>query len=198
MVWPQAGHVAYPWISRRNPSRDDEESRRANRSTSSAPPAEFSRLVSGTRTGWLQTGQRAGFRHVQVMEGRYLRVAPIKPAAAPAAMAGAPGEGAAARMHELMVAVLRQLNKAETEEPEGEGLEPDEILDLLRRGGLPMLTETDCTAAVATLVANGMAAEVDSHPYAWDRARVLGRRYVLTLDGKEYLLRELDRPGRVR
>ena len=103
----------------------------------------------------------------------------------------------AARLHEHLLEVLKQLNRAETEEPEGEGLESNEILVLLRKGPLPMLTEVDFGQALSTLVANRMADVVDSERYAWDRGRVLGRRYTLTLAGKEYLIDQLRKTGRV-
>src|ERR1700686_5175023 len=74
MVCPQAGQAHDPWISRRRPSRLAVESRRANRSTRIAAPEELSRLLSGTRTGVLQTGHRAGFRQVQPITG-FLRTA---------------------------------------------------------------------------------------------------------------------------
>ena len=50
-----------------DPSRFAEESRRANRSTSTPPAVALSRLVSGTRTGVLQIGHMAGARQVQPM-----------------------------------------------------------------------------------------------------------------------------------
>ena len=68
IVCPHDGQLVHPWISRRRPSRDVEESRRAKRSTRIAAPAELSRFVSGTRTGVLQIGQRAGFRQVHAIE----------------------------------------------------------------------------------------------------------------------------------
>lgn len=70
MLCPHDGQLAHPSISRRSPSRDVDESRRANRSTRIAPPAWFSRFERGTRTGVLQIGQRAGFLQVQVMGDR--------------------------------------------------------------------------------------------------------------------------------
>jgi hypothetical protein len=67
IVCPQLGQEQVPWMSRRSPSRFAEESRRANRSTSTAAPLDDSRLESGTRTGVLQMGQRANVRQVHPM-----------------------------------------------------------------------------------------------------------------------------------
>ena len=142
---PQAGQLAQPWIRLRSPSREEEESRRANRSTRIAAPAAFSRFVSGTRTGVLQTGQRAGFRQVQVMGVRVPANAPKSPpprrrirssplrrmlahhGASPAMRDGTPRE---------IVEVLSQLNRAEME-GRREGLELDELHHFLPAGPFP-------------------------------------------------------------
>ena len=70
IVFPQVGQVVDPWMSRRNPSRPSEESRRANRSMSTEAPVEFSNSDRGTRTGVLQTKQRGIRRQVHAMERR--------------------------------------------------------------------------------------------------------------------------------
>jgi len=108
-----------------------------------------------------------------------------------------PAEGSAAVLHGTLLEVLKQLNRAEIEEQPGEGLESTEILTLIRKGPLPMLTDTDFERALETLVRNRMADTVDAPQYAWDRGRVLGRRFVLTLMGKQYLLEQLQKTGRV-
>ena len=112
-------------------------------------------------------------------------------------MAGDPSQDSAAARHVALLEVLKQLNRAEVEEQAGEGLESTEILVLLRKGPLPMLTDADFERALGTLVANRMAEVLDSPQYAWDRGRVLGRRFALTRSGKVYLLEQLQKTGRV-
>ena len=106
-------------------------------------------------------------------------------------------EKSAAALHVTLLEVLKQLNRAELEEEPGEGLETAEILTLLRRGPIPGLTDTDLERALTTLVENRMAQVLDAEQYAWDRGRILGRRYALTLGGKAYLLDQLQKVGRV-
>lgn len=106
-------------------------------------------------------------------------------------------EESAVALHRTLLETLKQLNRAEVEEAEGEGLEPPEILFLLRKGPSPMLTEAELQQAIETLVANRMADPVDDPQYAWDRGRIMGRRYTITAAGKEYLVGQLDKTGRV-
>jgi hypothetical protein len=112
-------------------------------------------------------------------------------------MPNGPAEDSASALHGTLLEVLKQLNRAEIEEEEGEGLETNEILVLLRKGPLPMLTDTDFERALTTLLANQMTEVLDSEKYAWDRGRVLGRRYALTRTGKNYLLDQLKETGRI-
>ncbi|HTS33794.1 MAG TPA: hypothetical protein VMI55_07675 [Thermoplasmata archaeon] len=103
----------------------------------------------------------------------------------------------AVALHTILVETLKQLNRAEREEAEGEGLEPSEILFLLRKGPIPMLSEAELQHAIETLVANRMADAADDRQYAWDRGRQMGRHYTITAAGKEYLLGQLEKTGRV-
>jgi hypothetical protein len=103
----------------------------------------------------------------------------------------------AATLHQTLLEVLKQLNRAEVEEPEGEGLETHELLTLLKKGPLPALVPTDLDHALDTLVVNRLAAVADAEVYAWDRGRTMGRRFLLTVAGKEYLLSQLEKVGRV-
>ncbi|MGA8664060.1 MAG: hypothetical protein WB809_03195 [Thermoplasmata archaeon] len=112
-------------------------------------------------------------------------------------MADDRSQDTATALHLALLEVLKQLNRAEAEEEAGEGLESTEILSLLRKGPLPMLTDPDFERALETLVANRMAEVLDAPQYAWDRGRVLGRRYALTGTGKNYLLEQLQKSGRV-
>jgi hypothetical protein len=103
----------------------------------------------------------------------------------------------ATALHLALLEVLKQLNRAELEEEAGEGLEETELLTLLRKGPMPSLASADLDRALATLVANGMAQVLDSQQYAWDRGRTLGRRFTVTLAGKQYLIGQLQKTGRV-
>ena len=208
MVCPQDGQFAQPWMSWRRPSREVEESRRANRSTRMEPPAALSRFVSGTRTGVLQMGQRAGLRQVQTIQREKLLAADRKKPAAhcvatficlPADVAwmnGTPVE-AAAELRDELLEILRQLNRAEMEEPGDEGLELDELHHLLARQKYPQLTTDDVARAVRVLVGNGYARLRDDPEYAWDRGRVMGRRFTITTEGKAFLVERLVRTNRV-
>jgi hypothetical protein len=97
-----------------------------------------------------------------------------------------------------LVEVLKQLNRAEMEE-EGEvvGLETEELRHFLARGPLPALSAEEVGAAVRVLLGNGLARELDDPEYAWNRGRVVGPRYTITTEGKEFLLRQIQRIGRV-
>jgi hypothetical protein len=103
----------------------------------------------------------------------------------------------AAETHRALVEALKQLNRADVEQPAGEGLEQQEILLLLRRGPCPGLTDGDLGQILDTLLANGLAERIDTEAYAWDRGRVLGPRYGVTFRGKEYLMRQLEHAGRI-
>lgn len=96
-----------------------------------------------------------------------------------------------------LLEVLKTLNWGAEEEPQLGGIELSEILLRLRRGPCPLITETLLREAIATLVANRMAETRDDIHYAWERGRVLGRRYTLTVQGKKFLLAQLERTGRI-
>ena len=96
-----------------------------------------------------------------------------------------------------MVEVLKALNWGEEEVPALEGIEATEILNRLKRGPCPMITEAILGEAIETLVANQMAQATDRIMYAWERGRVIGLRYTLTVQGKQYLIHQLEREGRI-
>ncbi len=100
-------------------------------------------------------------------------------------------------MRDGLLEILRLLNRAEMEEPEGEGLEPEELARLLGRRQYPRLSEHDLGEALAMLVANGFAAPRDDRPYAWDRGRPLGHRFTITTAGKGFLIARISRADRV-
>ena len=97
-----------------------------------------------------------------------------------------------------LLETLKQLNRAEVEEDqEREGLEPAEVLVLLRRGPIPQLPEAELENALETLLANRMIEVLDDPQYAWDRGRIVGRRFTITTTGKEYLIGQLEKTGRI-
>jgi hypothetical protein len=103
----------------------------------------------------------------------------------------------ATELREEMVEVLRHLNRAEMEEPDGEGLELHELHHFLTRGPYPHLSSEEVEQAVRVLVANGFTQVRGDPEYAWDRGRVLGTRFLITTEGKRYLLERLARVNRV-
>ena len=111
-------------------------------------------------------------------------------------MEGDPAE-AAALLREEIFEILRQLNRAEMEAPDGAGLELDELHHLLARQKYPRVTSADVTRAVDVLVGNGYARMRDDPEYAWDRGRVVGTRCTITTEGKVFLVERLDRANRV-
>jgi hypothetical protein len=108
-----------------------------------------------------------------------------------------PPAEAAAELREALLEILRQLNRIEMEATGVSGLEPGEIHHLLARGGFPELTPPAVATALGVLVGNGFARAQTDPEYAWDRGRVLGTRYTITTEGKEFLVEQLARVNRV-
>ena len=106
-------------------------------------------------------------------------------------------EEAASELKLTMLEVLRQMNRAEMEGTDVVGVEPEELRFLIARGRLPNLTLAEVRTAVSTLVANGYARELTDTEYAWSRGRTVGDRFTITTEGKEFLLRAIDRASRV-
>ena len=104
---------------------------------------------------------------------------------------------AAADLRESLTEILRQLNRAEMEEPEGEGLELSELHHFLVRAGRRDLSQRDVERAVAVLVGNGFVCRRTDEEYAWDRARTIGTRFTITTEGKSFLIERLRRTGRI-
>jgi len=109
----------------------------------------------------------------------------------------APPEEAAIGLHRTLVEMLRQLNRDEMEEPEVPGLEAEELRMILARRAFPLITPNETHQAIQVLVGNGFARELTEPRYAWTRGRVVNHRYTITTQGKGYLLRAIQRPGRV-
>ncbi len=96
-----------------------------------------------------------------------------------------------------MVEILKTLNWGEEEVPDMRGIEASEILARLKRGSCPLITETLLGEAIETLLANRMAQSTDRIEYAWERGRLVGLRYTITVLGKQYLIRQLEKDGRI-
>jgi hypothetical protein len=108
-----------------------------------------------------------------------------------------PPAEAAAELHDTLLEILRQLNRVEMEATDVSGLEPVELHHLLTRGGFPQLATPAVETALGVLVGNGYARALTDPEYAWDRGRVVGTRYTITTEGKEFLVAQLARVNRV-
>jgi hypothetical protein len=106
-------------------------------------------------------------------------------------------EERAVELGSVMLEILRLLNKSEEEGSTVEGLEHRELLVLLRTGTHPGVALEQLDEAIATLLGNQMVQELEDPEYAWDRGRVVRRRFALALPGKEYLLAQVGRTGRI-
>lgn len=106
-------------------------------------------------------------------------------------------EGQARELHLEMVEVLKLLNQVEEEHGSTEGLEREEVVHLLGKSGFPAMTIDQAGQTLDVLMANGLARRLTESEYAWDRGRVVGERFAITLPGKQLLLKELERVGRV-
>jgi predicted AAA+ superfamily ATPase len=111
-------------------------------------------------------------------------------------MLAAPEE-AALGLRRALVEILRQLNRDEMEEPEVPGLEVDELREILARRAFPLITRAETHRAVQVLLGNGYARELTEPRYAWTRGRVVRDRVTITTQGKSFLLRSVQRVGRV-
>jgi hypothetical protein len=104
---------------------------------------------------------------------------------------------AALELRSELIEILKQLNRAEMEEGDVPGLEASEVHHFLSKGPLPQVTSAEVAEALKVLIGNGLARELDDPEYAWDRGRVVADRYTITTEGKEFLLRQIQRVGRV-
>jgi hypothetical protein len=95
------------------------------------------------------------------------------------------------------IEILKQLNRVEMEEGDVEGVEIDELRHFLARSVLPQVTHDQVGQALEVLCGNGLARELHDPEYAWDRGRVLTDRFAITVEGKEFLVRQLQRVGRI-
>ncbi|MCI4368555.1 MAG: hypothetical protein L3K09_03200 [Thermoplasmata archaeon] len=101
--------------------------------------------------------------------------------------------------HEILMEILRRLNKeAEDRRDDVEGLEMIELARSMRLFWAMHVGDQNFEDAVALLVENGLLAERTNEVYAWDRERLVGRRYVITTLGKDYLNRQIEDSNRIR
>jgi hypothetical protein len=110
---------------------------------------------------------------------------------------GAPAEGNAADLHGELLELLKLLNRAEEEQADVDGYELTELHHLLAQARYPLITADEVAEGLLVLVGNRLAAELTDREYAWDRGRVVGRRFAITTEGKAFLVRALDRTGRI-
>jgi len=110
---------------------------------------------------------------------------------------GPTADETAAELHDELLEILRQLNRIEMESTDVQGLEVGELHHILTHGPYPRITSPEVTTAVDVLVGNGLAQRLADAEYAWDRGRVVGSRYIITPQGKSFLLERLQRANRV-
>jgi hypothetical protein len=96
-----------------------------------------------------------------------------------------------------MLELLKLLNRAEMEQRDVDGYELSELHYFLVRGPCPLISEEEVAKALGVLTGNRLAAELADPEYAWERGRVVGRRFAITTEGKAFLLRQLERTGRI-
>ncbi len=106
-------------------------------------------------------------------------------------------DGQAREFHLEMLEVLKFLNRVEEEHGPTEGLERDELVHLLAKAGFLSVSVEQVGETLDTLIGNGYARRLTDSEYAWDRGRVVGERFAITLDGKRLILKELEKVGRV-
>lgn len=106
-------------------------------------------------------------------------------------------ESQARELHLELVEVLKLLNRVEEDHGPIEGLEREEVVHLLEKTGFSAVTLEDANRTLEVLLANSLARRLTDSEYAWDRGRLVGERFAITLEGKRLLLKELERTGRV-
>ncbi len=106
-------------------------------------------------------------------------------------------EQAAQDLRNVLIEVLRHLNRDEMEEPDVPGLEEDELQQILKGRGFPLISSDETRRAITVLLRNGYARELTEPRYAWTRCRMVSNRYTITTEGKGFLLHAIRRVGRV-
>ncbi len=95
-----------------------------------------------------------------------------------------------------LIEILRHLNRDEMQQPDVPGLEEEEVRSILERS-FPRISKEETHRALQVLTGNGLAQELTEPRYAWTRARMVHHRYTITTPGKAFLLRSVQRIGRV-
>lgn len=115
----------------------------------------------------------------------------------PPALVLAPVREAAQDLRKALVESLKQLNRDEMEEPDVPGLEANELRQLLAKALFPQISKAHTAEVIEVLVRNGLAREITEARYSWTRSRMVGSRYTITTQGKEFLVGATQRVGRI-
>ncbi len=98
------------------------------------------------------------------------------------------------------LAILRQLNRAETENnadtPE-QALELPEIEQRLSDFWAVEQGVAKIPQALGLLLMNGLVVAQGDTEYSWQRQRNVSQRYQITPEGKKFLLENIEKTGRV-
>lgn len=100
-------------------------------------------------------------------------------------------------LHDTLLELLKRLNQAHEESRDVDGLEYLEVQRAMAPFWSTRTHQIQLDAALQLLVGNGLV-RTDSAPvYAWDRNRVVGERFLITTEGKDYLRKQLQVAGRI-
>jgi DNA-binding PadR family transcriptional regulator len=94
--------------------------------------------------------------------------------------------------------ILRLLNQAAERRAEVDGMERVELERAMRNFWAFQAGESDFLQSLRLLAENGLISQTDRPQYAWDRGRILRKRYSITPLGKAYLVRQITETGRIR
>lgn len=99
-----------------------------------------------------------------------------------------------------LVAILKQLNLAESRE---EGREPEQALELAeierRLSDFPAVGEgrVKVSLALGLLLRNGLVAAQANPDFSWQRQRGIAQRYQITAEGKKFLVDSIQTSTRI-
>lgn len=104
-------------------------------------------------------------------------------------------------VRETLLAILRQLNQAESRH-EGREIEQElELTEIESRIGNdagPKDGAISVALAVGLLLRNGLVKASGAGDYSWQRQRSAHQRYRITSEGKKFLLESIETSNRVR
>jgi hypothetical protein len=98
------------------------------------------------------------------------------------------------------LAILRQLNRAETENNSDTPEQALELPELERRLADFWAIEEGAAKvpqALGLLLMNGLVAAEGDSEYSWQRQRTVSQRYQITSEGKKFLLDNIEKTGRI-